>query len=176
MSRYYLNLPVPDPLAVMVAAFEKIWQGGDSRSDPHITIINPREVAERDKERILIDEIRIALDSMAQFPVEVSGVDHFDDHSHVFASVVRSEELVACHYALLPVFESIAESAVDKHPDIKMPHITLASHLSSEKGRAALKEAKLYQWQQSFTCSKLQLMRIEPGDDSWAVASTFYLR
>ena len=130
--RFYLNIPLPDILLSKIELFEKKWQQ-TGRSDPHITIIVPREVGDTVLEQEIIESIRLSLEGTNKFPIEVLGPEYFDNQDILKLCVVRSEAFKVCHQVVSQALERIAGSEPEDiaFSNIPNPHITLATRLKS---------------------------------------------
>lgn len=172
--RYYLSIPLPKPLSDQVQDAEQKWQG-TSRSDPHLTIIVPREAEPDLDEAKMVRAIAAALAPIRPFMVILGEVGYFGDHATIYLGVARSSQLVQCHTLLdeaVRPFLVDGQGAFDHLPN---PHITLATHLEGETATLAWQDLLGRKFSGSFTCDEINLMRKDHHEPHWEVIQKFTL-
>lgn len=172
--RYYLNIPLPKTLEDQIKQIEKQWQG-DSRSDPHITIIVPREAQSEIDEAKMIKDICEALIEVHPFLIILGKVGYFGDKSVIYLSIARTSELVRCHSTLVKCLEPFLEKNDSQFSNLPIPHITLATRLNGEKAEAAWQELKDLSLGPSFLCQQIKLLKIDSGKPRWRIVRSFPL-
>lgn len=130
--RYYLHIPIPNRLSRFVRAIETRYQG-ESRSEPHLTIISPHVLLHGVSENQLIEAVERAALAIIPFYVRLQGFGCFDDMDTVFIKVERSRRLTACHRALMESLVEVVEASDNPFVNLPTPHITLADHLKPRK-------------------------------------------
>lgn len=177
--RYYMHIPLPKELRDRVSEIEKKFQG-DSRSEPHITLVSPRKILSwkvpHEAARELAGKIHKVVIGMTPFYViQERHAQYFGEEEHFYIPVRRTDGIVDCHKALVHAAEDILEGPGDSFANMPRPHITLASKVPKERRRAAWAEIRNQGFSGSFLCKKVVLLRLGEGDKKWEVVANFPL-
>ena len=176
--RYYLYIPLPEPLEGQVSKIGAGFQG-DFHSRPHITILSPRELREDisvgNVEKELVYSLEKSLADQKPFTVEYEGIDYFEDYSTIYIPVVRSSLLVRAHELVSLASKEYLVSNNGPFDNMPTPHISLASRLSLSEGRIAWEELKDSDFSGQFRCDRVVLMRRKVSGDSWEEAKSIKL-
>ena len=167
--RYYIHIVPPHQLALRVADIADKYHG-EKKSDPHITLISPREIEHDKLETELIAKLEKNAASIRPFIVETRDVDYFGEKEHIFVRVKRSVNLVACYLMLKYSVEKILKERSDDH-DFQNPHITLVSlpSVPQEEREVVWQALKNSYFIGSFICSEIELLAKGQGDERWRV-------
>jgi 2'-5' RNA ligase len=173
--RYYLHIPLPAELRNRVSKIEKKFQG-DSRPEPHITLVFPRQILPRKLVHELAGNIHKAAKATSPFEIILEGrVRYFGEKDHFYIPIKRTEAIVACHQALVRAVGDVLAPADGVFADMPVPHITLASKVPEDRRSAAWSELRNRNFSGSFMCKKVILLRFGEGDKKWEVVATFPL-
>jgi len=166
MTRYRLGVVarLPEPLAIHVQAWRRaLGDPAAGRIAPHLTLVPPQTVAERDLDRA-VALVERAAEAAVPFLVELAGAATFLPGSPVAYLVVREGRpaLEALEAALL-------ESPLDRRTHPFHPHVTVAQDLPPDRIEAAA--AELAGFRAAFPVPDLAVLREEP-DKTWRPLAT----
>ena len=166
MTRYRLGVVarLPEPLAIHVQAWRRAL--GDptaERVGPHLTLVPPQTVVERDLHRAVGLVERAAAEAVP-FLVELEGAATFLPEAPVAYLVVREGGP-----ALGDLEAALRESPLDRRTHPFHPHVTLAQDLSPDRIEAAAHE--LAGFRAAFPVRELALLR-EERDKMWRPLTT----
>jgi 2'-5' RNA ligase/8-oxo-dGTP pyrophosphatase MutT (NUDIX family) len=161
MSRQRLGViaRLPEPLGIHVQAWRRAL--GDPTADrimPHLTIVPPQTVAERDLDRA-VALVRRAAEQAVPFLVELDGADTFLPDSPVAYLVVREGGP-----ALQALEVALQASPLDRRTHLFHPHVTVTQDLPADQIEAAARE--LAGFRASFPVREIALLR-EERDKVW---------
>ena len=161
MGRMRLGVvaPLPEPIAIHVQAWRRaLGDPAAGRVGPHLTLVPPQTVAERDLERArgLVERAAAAA---VPFLVELAGTATFLPGSPAAYLVVREGGA-----ALEALEAALRESPLDRRTHRFQPHVTVAQDLPTERIEAAATE--LAGFRATFPVRELALMRQEQ-DKVW---------
>ncbi|HEY6710276.1 MAG TPA: 2'-5' RNA ligase family protein [Actinomycetota bacterium] len=166
MTRYRLGVVarLPEPLGIHVQAWRRaLGDPAAERIAPHLTLVPPQTVAERDLDRA-VALVERAAEAAVPFLVELAGAATFLPASPVAYLVVREggPALEALEAALL-------ESPLDRRTHPFHPHVTVAQDLPPDRIEAAA--AELAGFRAAFPVPDLAVLREEP-DKAWRPMAT----
>ena len=166
MTRYRLGVVarLPEPLGIHVQAWRQaLGDPAAERIAPHLTLVPPQTVAERDLDRA-VALVERAAEAAVPFLVELAGAATFLPGSPVAYLVVREggPALQALEAALL-------ESPLDRRTHPFHPHVTVAQDLPPDRIEAAA--AELARFRAAFPVPDLAVLREEP-DKTWRPMAT----
>jgi 8-oxo-dGTP pyrophosphatase MutT (NUDIX family)/2'-5' RNA ligase len=166
VTRYRLGVVarLPEPLGIHVQAWRRaLGDPAAERIAPHLTLVPPQTVAERDLERA-VALVERAAEAAVPFLVELAGAATFLPGSPVAYLVVREggPALEALEAALL-------ESPLDRRTHPFHPHVTVAQDLPPDRIEAAA--AELAGFRAAFPVRDLAVLREEP-DKTWRPMAT----
>ena len=166
MTRYRLGVVarLPEPLGIHVQAWRQaLGDPAAERIAPHLTLVPPQTVAERDLDRA-VALVERAAEAAVPFLVELAGAATFLPGSPVAYLVVREggPALEALEAALL-------ESPLDRRTHPFHPHVTVAQDLPPDRIEAAA--AELAGFRAAFPVPDLAVLREEP-DKTWRPLAT----
>ena len=166
MTRYRLGVVarLPEPLGIHVQAWRRaLGDPAAERIAPHLTLVPPQTVAERDLDRA-VALVERAAEAAVPFLVELAGAATFLPGSPVAYLVVREggPALEALEAALL-------ESPLDRRTHPFHPHVTVAQDLPPDRIEAAA--AELAGFRAAFPVPDLAVLREEP-DKTWRPMAT----
>ena len=166
MTRYRLGVVarLPEPLGIHVQAWRQaLGDPAAERIAPHLTLVPPQTVAERDLDRA-VALVERAAEAAVPFLVELAGAATFLPGSPVAYLVVREggPALEALEAALL-------ESPLDRRTHPFHPHVTVAQDLPPDRIEAAA--AELARFRAAFPVPDLAVLREEP-DKIWRPLAT----
>lgn len=166
---YYLHIPLPDPLAQRIERFEQRYQGS-SRSKPHITLIRPRALKPSASEAQLIARLRDAQTNLSGFEIFFGGLGFFGDYHTVYIRIERTPELLRYHELLTKKVQDLLEidaSAFSELSKFEVPHISIASRMTPEQGRAAWEALQAEAFEGRFLCKTIFLLRQMERHHPW---------
>jgi 8-oxo-dGTP pyrophosphatase MutT (NUDIX family)/2'-5' RNA ligase len=166
VTRYRLGVVarLPEPLGIHVQAWRRaLGDPAAERIAPHLTLVPPQTVAERDLDRA-VALVERAAEAAVPFLVELAGAATFLPGSPVAYLVVREggPALEALEAALL-------ESPLDRRTHPFHPHVTVAQDLPPGRIEAAASE--LAGFRAAFPVPDLAVLREEP-DKTWRPMAT----
>ena len=166
MTRQRLGViaPLPEPLGIHVQAWRRaLGDPAAGRIAPHLTLVPPQTVAERDLDRA-VALVERAAEAAVPFLVELAGAATFLPGSPVAYLVVREggPALEALEAALL-------ESPLDRRTHPFHPHVTVAQDLPPDRIEAAA--AELAGFRAAFPVPDLAVLR-EERDKTWQPVAT----
>jgi 8-oxo-dGTP pyrophosphatase MutT (NUDIX family)/2'-5' RNA ligase len=170
MGRVRLGVvaPLPEPLAIHLQAWRRgLGDPAAGRIGPHLTLVPPQTVAERDLHRAVALVERAAA-AAVPFLVELDGAATFLPDSPVAYLVVREGGP-----ALEALEAALRESPLDRRTHPFHPHVTVAQDLPPDRVEAAA--AELSGLRAAFPVRELALMREErdqAGDRVWRSLAT----
>jgi 8-oxo-dGTP pyrophosphatase MutT (NUDIX family)/2'-5' RNA ligase len=155
---------LPEPLGIHVQAWRRaLGDPAAGRVAPHLTLVPPQTVAERDLDRAAALVERAGAESVP-FVVELAGAATFLPDSSVAYLAVR-EGGPALHHLEV----ALQESPLDRRTHPFHPHVTVLQDLPEERIEAAA--AELAGFRAAFPVFELALMREEP-DKVWRPLAT----
>ena len=150
---------LPEPLGIHVQAWRRALRDPTAdRIVPHLTVVPPQTVAERDLDRAVALVERAAGEAVP-FLVELDGAATFLPDSPVAYLVVREGGP-----ALHALEVALQASPLDRRTHPFHPHVTLTQDLPPEEIEAAARE--LAGFRASFPVREIALMR-QDGDRVW---------
>jgi 8-oxo-dGTP pyrophosphatase MutT (NUDIX family)/2'-5' RNA ligase len=166
VTRYRLGVVarLPEPLGIHVQAWRRaLGDPAAERIAPHLTLVPPQTVAERDLDRA-VALVERAAEAAVPFLVELAGAATFLPGSPVAYLVVREggPALEALEAALL-------ESPLDRRTHPFHPHVTVAQDLPPDRIEAAA--AELAGFRAAFPVPDLTILREGP-DKTWRPMAT----
>jgi 8-oxo-dGTP pyrophosphatase MutT (NUDIX family)/2'-5' RNA ligase len=151
--------PLPEPLGIYVQAWRRaLGDPAAARIAPHLTLVPPQTVAERDLDRAVALVERTAEAAMP-FLVELAGTATFLPASPVAYLVVREGGP-----ALETLEAALRESPLDRRTHPFHPHVTLVQDRPPEQIEAAA--AELAGFRAMFPVRDLAVLR-EEHDKTW---------
>lgn len=170
--KYCLSISLPAGLTADVSTIQERFQGPGGRSEPHLTIIPPRELIGRGSQ--LIDSLRRVCRDLIGLPIRTTGLGQFNNFRTIVVNVDKSAQLLACYELLNQAVEHILASP---EPDFAFvnPHITLADHLDPKAGVEAWNELKARQFCWQFNLEKINLLRRRDTQAAWQLSDVFHL-
>ena len=165
MTRQRLGViaPLPEPLAIHLQAWRRaLGDPAAGRIAPHLTLVPPQTVAERDLDRA-VALVGRAAEGAVPFLVELDGAATFLPGSPVAYLVVREGGP-----ALQALEAALRESPLDRRTHPFHPHVTVSQDLPPDRIEAAA--AELGGLRAAFPVRELALMREErdpAGDRVW---------
>ena len=166
MSRHRLGVvaPLPEPLGIHVHAWRRaLGDPAAERIAPHITLVPPQTVADRDLDRA-VGLVERAAEEAVPFLVELAGTGTFLPGSPVTYLVVREGGP-----ALETLEAALRESPLDRRTHPFHPHVTVAQDLPPDRIEAAA--AELAGFRAAFPVPDLAVLR-EEGDKTWRPLAT----
>jgi 2'-5' RNA ligase/8-oxo-dGTP pyrophosphatase MutT (NUDIX family) len=154
MSRARLGViaRLPEPLGIHVQAWRRaLGDPAAERIVPHLTLVPPQTVDERDLDRAVALVERAAAEAMS-FLVELDGAATFLPDSPVAYLVVREGGP-----ALAALEAALRESPLDRRTHPFQPHVTLVQDLPPDRVEFAARE--LAGFRAAFPVRELALMR-----------------
>ena len=174
--RYYIHIPLPEKLREVVRAVEEEYQG-KSGSDPHITIIPPREIIEGRTEQELVKAIKLATKDSIMTKIIERRVGYFrnsaGDVQTVYIGIYKTPALSWLHDELARGISGILEPPTSDFADFKVPHITLATKLSPKRGLEAWVALRDESFFTSFWGNTFILLRKDVDDERWQEVRSF---
>jgi 2'-5' RNA ligase/8-oxo-dGTP pyrophosphatase MutT (NUDIX family) len=170
MARMRLGVvaPLPEPLAIHVQAWRRaLGDPAAGRIGPHLTLVPPQTVAERDLERA-VALVERAAEGSVPFLVELDGAASFLPDSPVAYLVVGEGGP-----ALGALEAALRESPLDRRTHPFHPHVTVTQELPPDRIEAAA--AELAGLRAMFPVRELALMREErdpAGERAWRPLAT----
>ncbi|MBI2669607.1 MAG: 2'-5' RNA ligase family protein [Candidatus Yanofskybacteria bacterium] len=171
---YYIHIPLPEKLRDEISEIERTFQG-DSGSEPHITLIPPRELIGGKSEQELIDAVHLATQRLTPFALIQKGVGFFGNKETIYVRISRTYKLVSFHQALAEAISGILEPLDGPFDNLPTPHITLSTRLSPEYGQKAWEVLRNRNFLGQFMCKRLTLLQKDRGDKHWKVLWHFDL-
>jgi len=166
VTRHRLGVvaPLPEPLGIHVQAWRRaLGDPAAERIAPHITLVPPQTVAERDLDRA-VGVVERAAGEAVPFLVELAGAATFLPGSPVAYLVVREGGP-----ALEALEAALRASPLDRRTHPFHPHVTLAQDLPPERIEAVA--AELAGFRAAFPVRDLAVMR-EERDRTWRPLAT----
>ena len=166
MSRHRLGViaRLPEPLGIHVQAWRRaLGDPGAGRIAPHLTLVPPQTVAERDLDRAVALVERAAAEAVP-FLVELDGAATFLPASPVAYLVVREGGP-----ALHALEVALQASPLDRRTHPFHAHVTVTQDLPDDRIEAAARE--LAGFRAAFPVREVALMREEP-DKVWRPLAT----
>ena len=166
MTRHRLGVvaPLPEPLGIHVQAWRRaLGDPAAGRVAPHLTLVPPQTVAERDLDRA-VALVERAAEGAVPFLVELAGTATFLPGSPVAYLVVREGRP-----ALETLEAALRESPLDRRTHPFHPHVTLVQDLPPDRIEAAA--ADLAGFRAAFPVRDLAVLR-EERDRSWRPLAT----
>src|SRR5918995_2392187 len=155
---------LPEPLAIHVQAWRRaLGDPAAARIAPHLTLVPPQTVAERDLDRAVALVQRAAAEAVP-FLVELDGAATFLPDSPVAYLVVREGGP-----ALQALEAALRESPLDRRTHPFHPHVTVVQDLPADRIEAAAVE--LAGFRAVFPVRELALLR-EDRDKVWRALAT----
>ena len=155
---------LPEPLAIHVQAWRRALGDPEAgRIGPHLTLVPPQTVAERDLDRAVALVERAAAGAVP-FLVELDGAATFLPGSPVAYLVVREGGP-----ALRAIEAALRESPLERRTHPFHPHVTVAQDLPDDRIEAAARE--LAGFRAAFPVRELALLR-EDRDKVWRPLAT----
>jgi 8-oxo-dGTP pyrophosphatase MutT (NUDIX family)/2'-5' RNA ligase len=155
---------LPEPLAIHVQAWRRALGDPEAgRIGPHLTLVPPQTVAERDLDRAVALVERAATGAVP-FLVELDGAATFLPESPVAYLVVREGGP-----ALEAIEAALRESPLERRTHPFHPHVTVAQDLPDDRIEAAARE--LAGFRAAFPVRELALLR-EDRDKLWRPLAT----
>ena len=166
MTRHRLGViaRLPEPLGIHVQAWRRaLGDPAAGRIAPHLTLVPPQTVAERDLDRAVALVERAAAEAVP-FLVELDGAATFLPDSPVAYLVVREGGP-----ALQALEAALREAPLDRRTHPFHPHVTVTQDLPPDRIEAAARE--LAGFQAAFPVREVALMR-EERDKVWRPLAT----
>ena len=166
MARHRLGViaPLPEPLGIHVQAWRRaLGDPAAERIVPHLTLVPPQTVAERDLARAVALVERAAAEAVP-FLVELDGSATFLPGSPAAYLVVREGGP-----ALADLEAALRDSPLERRTHPFHPHVTITQDLPAERVEAAARE--LAGFHAAFPVRELALMR-EDRDKVWRPLAT----
>ena len=155
---------LPEPLAIHVQAWRRALGDPEAgRIGPHLTLVPPQTVAERDLDRAVALVERAAAGAVP-FLVELDGAATFLPESPVAYLVVREGGP-----ALEAIEAALRESPLERRTHPFHPHVTVVQDLPDDRIEAAARE--LAGFRAAFPVRELALLR-EDRDKVWRPLAT----
>jgi 2'-5' RNA ligase/8-oxo-dGTP pyrophosphatase MutT (NUDIX family) len=155
---------LPEPLAIHVQAWRRaLGDPAAGRIAPHLTLVPPQTVAERDLDRAVALVERAAAEAVP-FLVELHGAATFLPDSPVAYLVVREGGP-----ALQALEVALQDSPLDRRTHPFHPHVTVTQDLPPDRIEAAARE--LAGFQAAFPVREIALLR-EERDKVWRPLTT----
>ncbi len=171
MTKYYINIGLPDELAQKVVAIERKFQG-QGRSEPHLTIIPPRELLGH--EGLLVEVLSLTCRQLSAFQIKSVGLGSFDNFQTIMVEIEKSRELVNLYQTLNRAVDGkLARPKVDF--SFACPHITLANKLEPKAGVEAWNELKAGEYAWQFRADRINLLRFNEIKQAWDKTNVFDL-
>jgi 8-oxo-dGTP pyrophosphatase MutT (NUDIX family)/2'-5' RNA ligase len=150
---------LPEPLAIHVQAWRRaLGDPAAERIEPHLTLVPPQTVAERDLDRAVALVERAAAEAVP-FLVELDGAATFLPDSPVAYLVVREGGPALAHLDAV-----LQAPPLDRRTHPFHPHVTIAQDLPADRIEAAAGE--LAGFRAAFPVRELALLR-EDRDKVW---------
>ena len=166
MTRHRLGVvaPLPEPIGIHIQAWRRaLGDPAAGRIAPHLTLVPPQAVADRNLERAVALAERAA-GAAVPFLVELAGAATFLPGSPVAYLMVREGG------AALEILEAaLRESPLDRRTHRFHPHVTVTQDLPPDRIEAAA--AELAGFRAAFPVRDLALMR-EQRDRTWRPLAT----
>jgi 8-oxo-dGTP pyrophosphatase MutT (NUDIX family)/2'-5' RNA ligase len=166
VSRHRLGVVarLPEPLGIHVQAWRRaLGDPAAGRIGPHLTLVPPQTVAERDLDRAVALVERAAAEAVP-FLVELDGAATFLPDSPVAYLVVREGGP-----ALHDLEVALQASPLDRRTHPFHPHVTIVQDLPADRVEAAADE--LAGFHAAFPVREVALMR-EERDKAWRPLTT----
>jgi 2'-5' RNA ligase/8-oxo-dGTP pyrophosphatase MutT (NUDIX family) len=166
VTRHRLGVvaPLPEPLGIHIQAWRRaLGDPAAERIVPHLTVVPPQTVAERDLDRA-VGLVERAAEAAVPFVVELAGAATFLPGSPVAYLMVREGGP-----ALETLEAALRESPLDRRTHPFHPHVTVTQDLPPERIEAAA--AELGGFRAAFPVRDLALMR-EERDRTWRPLAT----
>ena len=166
MTRYRLGVvaPLPEPLGIHIQAWRRaLGDPAAGRIVPHLTLVPPQTVAERDLDRA-VGLVERAAGAAVPFVVELAGAATFLPGSPVAYLMVREGGP-----ALETLEAALRESPLDRRTHPFHPHVTVTQDLPPDRIEAAA--AELGGFRVAFPVREVALMR-EERDRTWRPLAT----
>jgi 2'-5' RNA ligase/8-oxo-dGTP pyrophosphatase MutT (NUDIX family) len=145
---------LPEPLGIHVQAWRRALRDPTAgRVDPHLTLVPPQTVAERDLDRAVRLVERAAAEAVP-FLVELAGADTFLPDAPVAYLAVREGGP-----ALQALEVALQEPPLDRRTHPFHPHVTVAQDLPDDRIEAAA--AELAGFRAAFPVREIALLREE---------------
>jgi 8-oxo-dGTP pyrophosphatase MutT (NUDIX family)/2'-5' RNA ligase len=170
MGRVRLGVvaPLPEPIGIHVQAWRRaLGDPSAGRIAPHLTLVPPQTVAERDLGRA-VALVERAAEQAVPFLVELDGAATFLPDSPVAYLVVREGGP-----ALEALEAALRASPLDRRTHAFQPHVTVAQDLPPDRIEAAA--AELAGLRATFPVRELAVLREErdpAGDKLWRPLAT----
>jgi 2'-5' RNA ligase/8-oxo-dGTP pyrophosphatase MutT (NUDIX family) len=164
MVRLGVIARLPEPLGIHVQSWRRaLGDPAAGRIAPHLTLVPPQTVAERELDRAVALVERAAAEAVP-FLVELDGAATFLPDNPVAYLVVREGGP-----ALHALEAALQASPLDRRTHPFHPHVTVAQDLPDERIEAAARE--LAGFRATFPVREVSLMR-EDRDKVWRPAAT----
>jgi 2'-5' RNA ligase/8-oxo-dGTP pyrophosphatase MutT (NUDIX family) len=166
VARYRLGVVarLPEPLGIHVQAWRRaLGDPAAERIGPHLTLVPPQTVAERDLDRA-VALVERAAEAAVPFLVELAGAATFLPASPAAYLVVREGRP-----ALEALEAALRESPLDRRTHPFHPHVTVAQDLPPDRIEAAA--AELAGFRAAFPVRDLAVLRQE-RDKTWRPLAT----
>lgn len=166
MTRHRLGVvvPLPEPLGIHVQAWRRaLGDPAAERVGPHLTLVPPQTVVERDLGRA-VALVERAAEAAVPFVVELAGAATFLPGSPVAYLKVREGGP-----ALEALEAALRESPLDRRTHPFHPHVTLVQDLPPDRIEGAA--AELAGFRATFPARELAVLR-EEGDRTWRPLAT----
>ncbi|HYN17932.1 MAG TPA: 2'-5' RNA ligase family protein, partial [Actinomycetes bacterium] len=158
MARLGVIMRLPEPLGIHVQAWRRaLGDPAAGRIGPHLTLVPPQTVAERDLDRAVALFERAAA-AAVPFLVELDGAATFLPGSPVAYLVVREGGP-----ALQAIEAALQESPLDRRTHPFHPHVTILQDVPTDRIEAAARE--LAGFRAAFPVREVALMREQRDGD-----------
>ncbi len=179
--RYYIHIPLPEDLKNKIMAIRSQYPCNISL-EPHITVINPRELSPKITQPELCNKLRIVLSGIIRFPIVSQGMGgfpnlgFFGDKDVIYIGIRKTIDLLFLQSLLSKAVKGVLEPSTSKFTNYNFnPHITLLEGLKGDVKLRAWNELKDRVFFDKFICEKITLLSKIKSGEPWTVVDNFPL-
>lgn len=172
--RFYAHIVLPKKLQKQIKAIEKKYKV-TSKSEPHITVIPPREMFKNKRKKELVKAFEAAAKNLRPFLLYQKGVHYFGRKSVIYIEIAKTPEWIKCHSTFMRTVKKFLKPFLTSYADDPQPHITIIKGLSHSEQKSAWQDLKDKNFCEKLICRKIALWEKNDYKNDWHLVGIFTL-
>ncbi len=178
--KYYIHIPLPYNIKDKILTVRsQFWS--KAKLEPHITVIDPREILEGATEAELCSALKTVAFGLSRFFIIAKGVGDFPNLGFfgnkdvIYIGIKKTDDLLHLRSMVSENVNGVLKPSTSEFKDYN-PHITLLEDLDEEIRLGVWNMLKDKIFFDRFICEKITLLRKDGSGQPWDIVDNFSLK
>ncbi len=178
--KYYTHIPLTEGLKDKILTLRsQFWS--KAKLEPHITVVDPREILEGVAEADLCRVLKTAMSRISRFFVIAKGVGDFPNLGFfgnkdvIYIGIKKTDDILRLRSVVSESINGVLKPSTSEFKDYN-PHITLLEDLDEEIRLGVWNMLKDKIFFERFICEKIILLRKDGSGQPWEIVDNFMLK